>query len=120
MPYAGQGRYEASKPCSSLKEAAKLFGGDKRLAAGLLAGINAIEQADALKDIIVMPAFRFHNLRGKLNGYFAVDDKTIRDKWRIILQPPDDEEKASDPCSIDKIAAVVRIVEIREVSAHYE
>ena len=67
-----------------------------------------------------MPTFRFHNLKGKLNGYFAIDVKTIRDKWRIILQPPDDEEKASDPCSIDKIAAVVRIVEIREVSAHYE
>lgn len=29
------------KQCSSLKEAAKLFGGDKRLAAGLLARINA-------------------------------------------------------------------------------
>ena len=108
------------KQCSSLKEAAKLFGGDKRLAAGLLARINAIEQADVLKDIIVMPTFRFHNLKGKLNGYFAIDVKTIRDKWRIILQPLDDEEKAFDPCDIDKIAAVVRIVEIREVSAHYE
>ena len=108
------------KQCSSLKEAAKLFGGDKRLAAGLLARINAIEQADVLKDIIVMPTFRFHNLKGKLNGYFAIDVKTIRDKWRIILQPLDDKEKAFDPCDIDKIAAVVRIVEIREVSAHYE
>jgi proteic killer suppression protein len=67
-----------------------------------------------------MPTFRFHNLKGKLNGYFAIDVKTIRDKWRIILQPLDDEEKAFDPCDIDKIAAVVRIVEIREVSAHYE
>lgn len=67
-----------------------------------------------------MPTFRFHNLKGKLKGYFAIDVKTIRDKWRIILQPLDDEEKAFDPCDIDKIAAVVRIVEIREVSAHYE
>jgi proteic killer suppression protein len=67
-----------------------------------------------------MPTFRFHSLKGKLNGYFAIDVKTIRDKWRIILQPLDDEEKAFDPCDIDKIAAVVRIVEIREVSAHYE
>ena len=108
------------KQCSSLKEAAKPFGGDKRLAASLLARINAAQQADVLKDIIVMPTFRFHNLKGKLNGYFAIDVKTIRDKWRIILQPLDDEEKAFDPCDIDKIAAVVRIVEIREVSAHYE
>ena len=36
--YANTG---TKKQCSSLKEAAKLFGGDKRLAAGLLARINA-------------------------------------------------------------------------------
>ena len=67
-----------------------------------------------------MPMFRFHNLRGKLDGYFAIDVKTRRDKWRIILQPLDEEEKAFDPCNIDEIAAIVKIVEISEVSAHYE
>lgn len=108
------------KQCTSLKEAKKLFGGDARLAVSLLARINAIEQADVIKDIIVMPMFRFHNLRGKLDGYFAIDVKTRRDKWRIILQPLDEEEKAFDPCNIDEIAAIVKIVEISEVSAHYE
>ena len=108
------------KQCNNLKEATKLFGGDKRLAISLLARINAIEQADVIKDIIVMPTFRFHNLKGKLDGYFAIDVKTIRDKWRIILQPLDEEENVFDPCNIDEIADVVRIVEIREVSAHYE
>ncbi len=108
------------KQCTSIKEATKLFGGDKRLANSLLARINAIEQADVIKDIIVMSTFRFHNLKGKLDGYFAVDVKTIRDKWRIILQPLDEEENVFDPCNIDEIAAIVKIVEIREVSAHYE
>ena len=111
---------KTEKQCSSLREATKLFGGDKKLAMSLLARVNAIEQADVIKDIIMMPNFRFHNLNGRLNGFFAIDVKTIRDKWRIILQPLDEEEKVFDPCNIDEIAAVVKIVEIREVSAHYE
>lgn len=32
----------------------------------------------------------------------------------------DDNKKPYDPCNIDEIATVVRIVEIKEVSAHYE
>ena len=111
---------KTEKQCNSLKEATKLFGGDKKLAMSLLARINTIEQADVIKDIIVMPTFRFHNLKGKLDGYFAIDVKTIREKWRIILQPLDEQEHAFDPCNIDEIAAIVKIVEIREVSAHYE
>ena len=111
---------KTEKQCNSLKEATKLFGGDKKLATSLLARITAIEQADIIKDIIVMPMFRFHNLKGKLDGYFAIDVKTIRDKWRIVLQPLDEEEKTFSPCNIDEIAAVVKIVEIKEVSAHYE
>ena len=108
------------KQCTSLKEATKLFGGDKKLAENLLSRIYAIEKADIIKDIIVMPAFRFHNLKGKLNGYFAIDVKTAREKWRIILQPLDENEEVFSPCNIDEIATEVRIVEIREVSAHYE
>lgn len=32
----------------------------------------------------------------------------------------DENEQPYDPCYIDEIAAIVKIVEIREVSAHYE
>lgn len=106
--------------CTSLKAATKFFGGDKNLAISLLGRINAIERAEIIKDIIVMPPFRFHSLRGDLEGLFAIDVKTRRDKWRIILQPLDENEEIFDPCHIDEIAAIVKIVEIREVSAHYE
>ena len=82
--------------------------------------INAIEQANVIKDIILMPTFRFHQLKGKRKVYFAIDVKTIRDKWRIILQPLNDDEMIFDPCNIDEIATIVKIVEISEVSAHYE
>ena len=37
-----------------------------------------------------------------------------------MLQPLDENENVFDPCNIDEIATVVKIVEIREVSAHYE
>ena len=32
----------------------------------------------------------------------------------------DEEENVFKPCNIDEIASIVRIIEIREVSAHYE
>lgn len=111
---------KVKQQCTSIKAATKLFGGDKKMAISLMARINAIEQAAVIKDIIVMPTFRFHKLKGNLKDYFAIDVKTIRDKWRIILLPLDDNEEVFDPCNIDEIAAIVKIVEIREVSAHYE
>lgn len=103
-----------------MKAAAKLFGGDKKLALSLMARINALEQASVIKDIVIMPTFHFHNLKGDRKGYFAIDVKSRRDKWRIILQPLDENEKAFDSCNIDEIASYVRIIEISEVSAHYE
>ena len=111
---------KVQKQCTNMKAAVKLFGGDKTLARSLLARINALEQASVIKDIVVMPTFHFHTLKGDRKGYFAIDVKSRRDKWRIILQPLDENEKVFDPCNIDEIASNVRIIEISEVSAHYE
>ncbi len=111
---------KTERQCTSLKAAIKLFGGDRNLAISLFSRINAIMNADVINDIIVMPQFHFHKLRGDFNGYFAIDVKTRHDKWRIILCPLDEDEKKFIPCHIDKIASVVKIIEIREVSAHYE
>lgn len=108
------------KQCTSLKAATKLFGGNSMLAISLLSRVNAIEQASDIKDIIVNKPFRFHNLKGDRKGYFAIDVKTIRDKWRVILRPLDEDGKSFEPCRIDEIAMIVRTVEIKEVSAHYE
>ncbi len=55
-----------------------------------------------------------------MEGYFAIDVKTIKEPWRIILQPLDENKVPYDPCNIDEIAGYVKIVEIREVSKHYE
>ena len=110
--------------CTSVIAARKLFGGDKALAVSLLARINALERADTIKDIIVQPTFHFHNLGNKqgrnLEGLFAIDVKSRREQWRIILQPLDENKNPFDPCYIDQISSYVRIVEITEVSKHYE
>jgi len=108
------------KQCTDLKEAKKAFGGDKGLAISLLARVNAIRAAHVIKDIIAMPQFHFHKLSGKKEGLFAVDVKSRRDKWRIILCPLDENEEIFGSCHIDEICTIVSIVEIVEVSAHYE
>ncbi|CDD09432.1 putative uncharacterized protein [Phascolarctobacterium succinatutens CAG:287] len=119
--------YESEKvksQCTSLKVANKLFGGNAVLGRTLLSRINALEQADTIRDIIVQPAFHFHDLKNKngrnLEGYFAIDVKSRRDQWRIILQPLNENEEPFIPCNIDEISGIVKIVEIREVSKHYE
>lgn len=119
--------YETDKVknlCEDLRMAKKFFDGNTMLANSLMARINALKQADTIKDIIVQPAFHFHKLTNKngrdLEGYFAIDVKSRREQWRIILEPLDENEQSYNLCKIDEIAENVRIVEITEVSKHYE
>lgn len=44
----------------------------------------------------------------------------LKEAWRIILQPLDETKKPYNPCNIDELAGIVKIVEIAEVSRHYE
>lgn len=112
------------KQCTCLNDAKKLFGGNVSLAVNLMSRINALKSAETIKDIIVQPQFYFHSLHNKngrnLNGYFAITVKTKKDQWRVILQPLDGNENPYRPCNIDQIANVVRVVEVTEVSKHYE
>ena len=101
--------------CESLKAARKFFDGNIQLANSLMARI---------KDIIVQPAFHFHKLTNKngrdLEGYFAIDVKSRREQWRIILEPLDENISPYNPCKIDEIAEQVKIIGVMEVSRHYE
>ena len=110
--------------CKNKRQAQKLLGGNTILAVSLLARINALENAETIKDIIVQPSFHFHKLSNKhgrdLEGYFAIDVKGRKDAWRIILQPLNESEKPYVPCHIDEIANIVRVVEVSEVSKHYD
>lgn len=111
---------KVQKQCTSLKEARKLFGGNGVLARSLLARVNAVKGAVNIKDIILMPSFHFHKLKGGMDGYFAIDVRSRKDPWRIILQPLNENKEPYVPCNINEIADVVYIVEIQEVSKHYE
>lgn len=111
---------KVERQCTNIKEATRLFGGNKSLVVSLFARINAILAADTIRDIIAMPPFHFHKLKGDMEGLFAVDVKTRRDQWRIILCPLDENEEKYEPCHIDEIALTVKIVKVVEVSAHYE
>lgn len=115
---------KVEKLCENLSAAKKFFGGNTMLASSLMARINALKQADTIKDIIVQPAFHFHRLTNKggrdLTGYFAIDVKSRREQWRIILEPLDENENPYIPCNIDEISENIRVVEITEVSKHYE
>lgn len=110
--------------CQSTSVATKFFGGKKELAISLAARINALQNAVNIKDIIVQKPFHFHQLNNKngkdFNGYFAIDVKSRSDPWRMILRPLDSNKKPFVPCHIDEIADYVEVVEIREVSKHYE
>ena len=48
-------------------------------------------------------------------GDFTIDVKTRYDSWRIILRPLDDNKNEYNPCDIDKIANICKIIEIMEV-----
>lgn len=115
---------KVEQQCTNHKEAKKLFAGNDKLAVSLIARINALEQAVVLKDIIALPQFHFHKLLNKngkdLEGLFAIDVKTRRDPWRVILRPLDEDGERFEPCNIDEVAGIVEIVRIEEVSKHYE
>lgn len=110
--------------CTSVKAAKKLFGGNAELVKSLFARINALQMADTIMDIIVQPIFHFHKLgnmnRKNLEGFFAIDVKSRKEQWRVILQPLNENKEPFEPCQIDRISSYVRIVEITEVSKHYE
>lgn len=90
------------------------------LSTSLLSRINALEAADVLHDIVIQRQFRFHELKGKLKGYFSMDVKNISDPYRIILEPLDENEEPHHPCHLDEISKTTKTVKIMEVSKHYE
>lgn len=110
--------------CNNLNEAQKYFGGDRLLALSLLARVNALESAVNLHEIIIQRNFHFHNLhdkgRSKFEGFHAIDVKTRKEPWRVILQALDEAGEPYVNRSIDEIAAHVVKVRITEVSKHYE
>ena len=116
---------KTEKICTVFKEASKYFGGDKKMAEALFDRMSLLRSLETIWYVTIFPNFRFHKLinKGKnknLEGLFSIDVKTSKDKWRIIIEPLDDNYNPFVPCNIDEISKIVRIIEIKEVSNHYE
>lgn len=111
------------KQCTSIKEATKLFGGNAMMSRYLLGRIQDLKDAPVLSDFMKTNNPRFHNLhnqgKNQYEGLFAVDVKSKKDPWRLIIQPLDENEKPFNPCHIDKVAKIVRVIRVLEVSKHY-
>lgn len=106
--------------CKNIKVATKLFGGNKQLVIKLFSRINLINNAINMRDIINYPQLRFHSLKGELKGYYAIDVKSIRDPWRIIIKPIFNDIDINDSLDITRIQDKITALEIKEVSKHYE
>lgn len=60
---------KTERQCTDLREATKLFGGNKALALSLLSRINALEQADVINDIrICLSLSDFIILKATMTG----------------------------------------------------
>lgn len=110
--------------CSDYEETRKVFGGNRDLTDSFYEKFYYLQGARSLKEIYLIPRFRLHKLRNvgrsRLQGYFAIDVKTHKEPWRIILQPLDDNMHPLSHCDADRTAAFVKIIEIKEISKHYE
>ena len=104
--------------CTNIAKAKKEYG--EVIGKSLLARIQLLKAAKTIKDIVAMPTLNFHGLKGKDKGKFAIDVKTRREPWRLILEPLDANNERFNPCNIDEIANKVEKVLIVEVSKHYE
>ena len=102
--------------CTNEKEAFKKLG--KEVAIKLFAVINLLENAVNLKDILVLPQYNLHILRGDLKGRYSIylGRKT---GFRLILIPLDENEDVIE-CSDMSVYTIAVCVEILEVSKHYE
>lgn len=110
--------------CTDCKHGVKFFGGNKLLFENLLACLVKISKANDIGDLQRSHTLRLHKLRKKghrnLEGYYAVDVKSIRDPWRLIIQFLNSNGEPFTNPDINANAGEIRIVEIEEVSKHYE
>ena len=102
-----------------------MLGGDKKLALHLLNRIEDIGIENSLQSIIKQSGkYRFHKLydkgRSEREGYFAIDVKSSKEPWRIIISLLDENAQEFHPCNVDEIMDEVVYLRIEEVSYHYE
>lgn len=84
----------------------------------LLSIENALQQAISLHDIVMMPQYHFHPLKGKRTGEWSI--YVGRTGYRVTLIPCDENKKEILDGDIIEKCKMIKIVIVTEVSNHYE
>ena len=79
---------------------------------------NYIRNADSLIDIANYPPFRFERLGGNRKDEWSI--RLGNTGYRVALIPCDEKEEEITEGDILALAKTIKIVEITEVSNHYE
>lgn len=110
--------------CEDEKTALKFFGGNIKYVDSLRIRIMFILNSSTLNDIVKLPSFRFHKLLNKgknknYDGFYAIDLRNKSDRWRIIIQPLDDNYNPPITKDIIQISSTIRILKIEEVTDYH-
>lgn len=79
---------------------------------------NALEQATCLQDIVRIPQYHFHQLKGKRKHEWSI--YVGKTGYRVTLIPCDDKEHEIVSGDIIAQCKMIKIVKVTEVSNHYE
>lgn len=104
---------KVKKQCRDIRQARKEF--PNRVPEKLFQIINFIEAAENLESVINNPVYRFHDLKGRCNGLYAMDIAGRKSSYRLIVT----FEGVSKEQVFTEAITIVSI-EIEEVSNHYE
>lgn len=104
---------KTEKQCTDIKKAKKDF--SEVEAKKLLQRIAFIESAESLEDIKAFQSLNFHKLTGSRTGQYSIDINGRSSPYRLIL-----EFEGYDNTQIFSNASSIAIVQIEEVSKHYE
>lgn len=110
---------KVEKYCTNLATAKKEHG--DQIARELFKVINFLQSVVSLRDVAAYTPSHFHKLKGNRKGLWAIDINGRKSGYRLILIPIDEEGKAY-PSDIDivPISHTIQIIEVKEVSKHYE
>lgn len=104
---------KVKKQCTNIKKAKQDF--SEVDAKKLHQKINFIESAETLADIQAYTPMNFHNLKDSRKGEYAIDINGRKSSYRLILK-----FKGYENTEIFGNAKSITVVQIKEVSKHYE
>lgn len=104
---------KVSQQCTKLGKAKQDF--PSKVALKLHRLVNFLESAETLKDVISFKSYNFHDLKGDKLGQYAFDIDGRASSYRLIVSFEGISKE-----TIFSDASSIQLIEIEEVSKHYE